>query len=88
MEAFNPVPPQWTQDAIHSLDFCCPRCGNEVRKAQRVWINRRAPVIGDNYERKWQEFYQCDCGEVWWAWSNDRPPSELAQRENPPESSH
>lgn len=82
MEAFSPTPPTWTENAIHSLDFYCPRCGNDAHKAQRVWINRRAPVIGENSQRRWQEFYYCECGEAWWAWSSDRPPSEFAQREN------
>ncbi|NEO26108.1 MAG: hypothetical protein F6K03_04230 [Kamptonema sp. SIO4C4] len=80
MEAFDPTPPNWTESATHALQFFCPRCGASTFEAQRVWINRRAPVISEDYHRKWQEFYQCDCGQVWWAWSSDRPPSELAQR--------
>lgn len=79
MEAFSPVPPSWTENAVHALDFHCPRCGASAAKAQKVWLNRRAPVIGDNYERKWQEFYYCQCGEVWWGWSSDRPPSDLGE---------
>jgi len=81
MEAFSPVPPQWTQHATHSLEFGCPRCKQGAAVARNVWINRRAPVVGDNYRRKWQEFYECECGQVWWAWSSDRPPSEYTRRE-------
>ncbi|AFY77753.1 MAG: hypothetical protein IGR93_14990 [Hydrococcus sp. C42_A2020_068] len=80
MDAFSPTPPGWTETAVHALDFSCPRCRASAIKAQRVWINRRAPVIGEDYRRKWQEFYQCKCGQVWWSWSSDRPPSELANR--------
>jgi len=53
-------------------------------EAQKVWINRRSPVYTENSKRKWQEFYQCQCGSVWWAWSSDRPPSELAQQDRDP----
>jgi hypothetical protein len=77
MEAFNPTPPQWIKTAVHSLDFRCPHCNESVHEAQQVWINRRAPVMDENYRRKWQEFYRCQCGQAWWAWSNDRPPSDL-----------
>ncbi|MEA5471363.1 hypothetical protein [Spirulina sp. 06S082] len=80
MEAFDPISPQWTQSATHALQFFCPHCGASSHQAQRVWINRRAPVIGENYQRKWQEFYQCECDRVWWAWSSDRPPTELSKR--------
>jgi hypothetical protein len=80
MDAFSPTPPDWTQTATHAFDFCCPRCHASAAKAQRVWINRRAPVIGEDYRRKWQEFYLCECEQVWWAWSSDRPSSELADR--------
>jgi hypothetical protein len=45
-----------------------------------VWINRRSPVYTENHQRKWQEFYQCGCQSAWWAWSNDRPPSEFSDR--------
>ena len=78
MDAFSATPPAWTQPATHALDFCCPRCRAPASKAVQVWINRRAPVMGEDYRRKWQEFYQCECDHVWWAWSSDRPPSELA----------
>ena len=81
MDAFTPVSPPWTQQAKHALEFCCPKCGGSANQAQRVWINRFAPVTGENYRRKWQEFYQCECDQVWWAWSSDRPPSELANRD-------
>lgn len=86
MEAFAPVPPQWTKSATHALEFCCPRCRLTARDAQRVWINRRSPVMTEDYRRKWQEFYECECGYAWWAWSSDRPPTDLAKRENPPTS--
>jgi hypothetical protein len=33
----------------------------------------------ENHRRKWQEFYQCHCGCVWWAWSSDRPPSDKVE---------
>jgi hypothetical protein len=76
MDAFDPTPPQWTEPAIHALSFCCPRCGASSQQANHVWINRRAPVISDDYRRKWQEFYDCECGQAWWAWSSDRPPQD------------
>ena len=86
MDAFSPTPPAWTNTATHALEFCCPSCRAPVTAAQRVWINRRAPVLGDNSRRKWQEFYQCQCELVWWAWSSDRPPSELTKsQDSPPE---
>jgi hypothetical protein len=72
MEAFNPIPPEWTKKATHALTFCCPRCGASPDGAQNVWINRFAPVLTEDYRRKWQEFYHCECEEVWWAWSSDR----------------
>ncbi|MGB3268076.1 MAG: hypothetical protein WBA89_29505, partial [Microcoleus sp.] len=53
--------------------------------AREVWINRRSPVYSEFQRRKWQEFYRCQCGGVWWAWSSDRPPSELVR---PDESSN
>ncbi|MFH7030348.1 MAG: hypothetical protein ACHBN1_34585 [Heteroscytonema crispum UTEX LB 1556] len=31
----------------------------------------------NNHRRKWQEFYQCHCGTVWWAWSSDRPTTDF-----------
>jgi hypothetical protein len=86
MEAFSPIPPSWTQAAVHATDFCCPQCRATTKVAQQVWVNRRSPVYTEEQRRKWQEFYQCQCSTVWWAWSNDRPPSELAdqEREIPP----
>ncbi|AOY82025.1 MULTISPECIES: hypothetical protein [Moorena] len=84
MDAFAPLPPQWTKSATHALEFCCPSCRASVLEAEKVWINRSSPVMGEDHRRKWQEFYQCQCGYVWWAWSSDRPPSELSNRENPP----
>ncbi|OKH55735.1 hypothetical protein NIES2101_02730 [Calothrix sp. HK-06] len=77
MEAFAFFPPEWTSEAIHAYDFCCPTCHSSSLEATQVWINRRAPVTTENYKRKWQEFYRCQCGGVWWAWSNDRPPTNL-----------
>jgi hypothetical protein len=77
IEAFEPTAPSWTNNATHSLQFCCPSCRESAAKSQRVWINRYAPVITEDYQRRWQEFYQCECGKAWWAWSSDRPPSNL-----------
>jgi hypothetical protein len=34
----------------------------------------------ENRRRKWQEFYQCQCGTAWWGWSDDRAPNEFADR--------
>jgi hypothetical protein len=84
MDAFNPTPPTWTKTATHAVEFCCPHCRNSPAQAQQVWINRYAPVINEDYRRKWQEFYKCQCGKVWWGWSSDRPPSELNKRDLPP----
>jgi len=86
MDAFSPIPPDWTKSATHALEFCCPNCRASSMEALGVWINRRSPVMTEEYRKKWQEFYQCQCGNVWWAWSSDRPPSELAKRDNPPTS--
>ena len=72
MEAFSRNAPQWTYDAVHALDFHCPSCHASPRKAQRVWLNRYAPVTTENHVRKWQEFYLCECHQPWWGWSNDR----------------
>ncbi len=79
MDAFSPLPPSWTEKAVHSLNFSCPGCGANPGKATSVWLNRRAPVTGDNGRRKWQEFYLCECDRAWWAWSSDRPPSNLTK---------
>lgn len=79
MDAFALVPPEWTRSAVHAFDFCCPRCKTPPMQAKNVWLNRRAPVsLGDR--RKYQEFYLCECDISWWGWSDDRPPSELAER--------
>ena len=72
IEAFSPTPPDWINTATHARHFCCPHCRETPRKAQKVWINRRSPVISEDYRRKWQEFYQCECGQGWWGWSRDR----------------
>jgi hypothetical protein len=77
MEAFSPTPPDWINHAVHSFDFQFPQCRETARKAEKVWINRRSPVMTEDYRRKWQEFYQCECGQGWWGWSSDRPPSDL-----------
>ncbi|MEM7556772.1 MAG: hypothetical protein AAF378_22285 [Cyanobacteria bacterium P01_A01_bin.84] len=90
MDAFALTPPEWTDKATHALQFHCPQCQASSLEAEKVWINRRSPVIGlanlPNSRRKlkWQEFYQCECGYAWWAWSSDRPPTELSSS---PESS-
>ncbi|MDS3862058.1 hypothetical protein RIF25_14745 [Thermosynechococcaceae cyanobacterium BACA0444] len=83
MNPFTPTPPDWIAQASHARGFECSRCGAAPGHAQAVWINRRAPVYTANHQRKWQEFYHCQCGFVWWAWSSDRPPSELAQHHRP-----
>lgn len=72
MDIFDPNPPEWTYPAIHAHRFCCPTCQASNVEAGQVWLNRRAPVFTDGYQKKWQEFYQCQCGCVWWAWSSDR----------------
>ncbi|MFM8308910.1 MAG: hypothetical protein ACKN87_18200, partial [Microcystis aeruginosa] len=61
MDAFSPFPPDWTENAVHAYNFCCPYCGAKAKEAQAVWINRRAPVLGEDSRRKWQEFYHCQC---------------------------
>ncbi|MEC4803042.1 MAG: hypothetical protein SAJ12_17185 [Jaaginema sp. PMC 1079.18] len=82
MDAFQPTPPEWTKKAKHALRFCCPTCGASAYNAQRVWLNRRSPVMSEDYQRKWQEFYDCECGMAWWAWSSDRPPSDLKREDS------
>lgn len=77
MDAFANNAPDWTEKAVHAKEFCCPTCHALTDKAQLVWINRRAPVFTENHRRKWQEFYRCECGTAWWAWSSDRPPTNL-----------
>jgi hypothetical protein len=77
MDAFSPTPPPWTINAIHGLKFCCPTCQASPAQAKNVWLNRRAPVVSENGQRQWQEFYECECGQVWWAWNRERPPSEF-----------
>jgi len=63
------------------MSFAVPSAALAVRMPAEVWINRRSPVYTEFNRRKWQEFYRCQCGGVWWAWSNDRPPSELVRRD-------
>lgn len=77
MEAFSLKPPQWTENAVHAVGFDCPKCHEKPHKAEKVWINRRSPVMTEDYRRKWQEFYLCECQKAWWAWSSDRPSSEF-----------
>ncbi|MEB3293348.1 MAG: hypothetical protein VKJ24_09315 [Synechococcales bacterium] len=81
MDAFTAMSPDWTATAVHAKAFCCPTCGKSSLEAETAWVNRRSPVYSDDPDprrrRKWQEFYQCGCGCVWWAWSSDRPPTEL-----------
>ncbi|MBI1240079.1 hypothetical protein [Umezakia ovalisporum] len=77
MDAFAPIPPKWTTQAVHAYQFCCPSCHASSLEAVQVWINRRTPVVTQDRRRKWQEFYNCQCGYVWWAWSIDRPPLDI-----------
>ena len=80
MDAFSRTPPDWTGQATHALQFCCPICTADSLMATRVWINRRSPVFTPDHRRKWQEFYQCgECETAWWAWSSDRPPSPYGE---------
>lgn len=81
MDPFAPTPPSWTEQATHALEFFCPRCGASSREAKDVWVNRRSPVYTEDHRRKLQEFYQCECGAAWWAWSTDRPPPEETPRD-------
>jgi len=80
MEPFDPNPPEWAITSVHARQFCCPTCQRLPKEAQGVWLNRRSPVYIENRRRKWQEFYHCECGTAWWAWSSDRPPSEFTGR--------
>ncbi|WP_080806582.1 hypothetical protein [Halomicronema hongdechloris] len=83
MDAFSPIPPLWTESAIHAVEFTCPSCGAGSSQAQAVWINRRSPVYTEGHRHKWQEFYRCECETVWWAWSSDRPvPDDLQPEES------
>ncbi len=79
MEAFSRQAPEWTKTAIHAFSLNCPKCNSTPRKAQKVWLNRYAPVTLENYGRKYQEFYLCECNQVWWAWSNERPQKQHIQ---------
>ena len=79
MDAFALVSPEWTKSAVHAVKFCCPTCKANPTKAKNVWLNRRAPVSIGN-QRKYQEFYLCECDTAWWGWSNDRPPSPLRDK--------
>ncbi|WP_066383051.1 MULTISPECIES: hypothetical protein [unclassified Anabaena] len=82
MDAFALTPPEWTHKAVHAYEFCCPHCRASSLEALQVWINRRSPVFTENHRRKWQEFYNCQCGCAWWAWSSDRPPSDLSKQQD------
>lgn len=77
MDAFASVPPEWTTSAIHAYEFCCPRCRASSLDAVEVWLNRRSPVLTEDHQRKWQEFYLCHCDYAWWAWSSDRPANKI-----------
>ncbi|NJO51124.1 MAG: hypothetical protein HC840_18655 [Leptolyngbyaceae cyanobacterium RM2_2_4] len=77
MDAFAPTPPDWTKPAIHAHEFVCPTCRTACTESEKVWINRRSPVFTEDHRKKWQEFYLCTCGTSWWAWSSDRPPTDL-----------
>ena len=81
MDAFAPIPPDWTESAVHAREFGCPACRSSSMEAQQVWLNRRSPVFTEDHRRKWQEFYHCQCGCAWWVWSSDRPPSKLGKRD-------
>jgi hypothetical protein len=76
MEAFAYTAPTWTETAKHAHQFCCPACNASPREAKQVWVNRRSPVYTEYHRPKWQEFYQCQCDTVWWAWNIDRPPND------------
>ena len=80
MEAFSPTPPDWTKIATHAQGFCCPNCRASSTAATSAWINRRSPIFVENRKRKWQEFYNCECGTAWWGWSDERTPNEFADR--------
>jgi hypothetical protein len=80
MDAFDPNPPEWTNQAVHAHQFHCPQCHATSREAVGVWINRRSPVTSANRGRYLQEFYHCHCDYAWWAWSKDRPPTNLSGR--------
>ncbi|NJR64570.1 MAG: hypothetical protein HC772_03355 [Leptolyngbyaceae cyanobacterium CRU_2_3] len=86
MDAFAPNPPDWTESAVHAHEFCCPTCRAVSLEAEQVWINRRSPVFTEDHRRKWQEFYRCQCGTVWWGWSGDRPPTTLKKPDLPSQS--
>ena len=79
MEAFSPIPPDWTKDATHAVPFGCPACGEDSKAAKRVWLNRQSPVFIEGRKRKWQEFYLCECETAWWGWSSDGPPTDFGQ---------
>jgi hypothetical protein len=80
MDAFSPTPPDWTEIATHAQGFCCPTCHSSSTAATAAWINRRSPIFVENRQRKWQEFYHCECGKAWWGWSDERTPNEFAGR--------
>jgi len=86
MDAFALTPPPWTEPALHAFEFRCPKCGETSQEAEAVWINRRSPVFTLDHRRKWQEFYKCNCGAAWWAWSSDRPPNPFESPESDSEN--
>ena len=77
MNLFSIQPPDWSEQAVHAVHFCCPQCQSGAAEAVQVWINRSSPVMTEEYHRIWQEFYACKCGQAWWSWSRDRPPNPL-----------
>lgn len=81
MNPFAPLPPEWTATARHAQPCYCPNCQADCITAVEVWLNRRSPVYTETHQRKWQEFYLCSCGQAWWFWSSDRPPSNLLPQE-------
>jgi len=83
MDPFAPVPPDWTQAAVHAREFSCPTCRALSSEATEAWLNRRSPVFTEDHRRKWQEFYLCNCGAAWWAWSSDRPTHESNKSDSP-----
>ena len=68
------------------LANCLIIYGESASAANEVWIYRRAPVYTHNHKRKWQEFYNSDCGTAWWAWSSDRPPNPWQVNDSPEET--
>lgn len=47
MNPFAPIAPEWTNQAIHAYEFCCPSCRSRSLEAEQAWLNRRSPVFTD-----------------------------------------